>query len=761
MAKSSLDSLLDENEQANILQQQEQMIKTRRKSINNTTNSTSITDTYQAKKLLHNNINNLLQTKNNNKSTTQVRGSAKAMHSNINNNNKPIDLSATVDLSSLNININNKRLTRSNSNVVKDDIAAVQQQTTTTPPRITRQNSRLTSTTTKTTTTQKTTTATNNNKNGSTLKRTRSSIKPEEDDDNNEQEHNCNKNNNTLILQKRSQSDASVVTQNTNKRQRRNSKVSITLKQVNELINDENTQDITYINNNNNNNTTTDIINRTSVQKLELLYDNFHLSSIQYRINGLVGREYEYSKIKTWLINNIKNIHNTNTNNDYNNNISKSLYISGLPGIGKTATIDCLLHNLFNISIDRQQSKINENIHNNNNNYNNSEHKLLQNVKVIYINALNISNKDNKYIFTTLYEQLTNHSHTDNPTINDKYTMLQQYITSKSCQPILCIIDEIDCLLPSNSKTNTTQNNNIVTQLYSLCNTNNSNLRLIGLSNNSELPAYIHNIYGIQNIDTIQYTAYTMYQLNDIIQQRIDQSNINYNQYIEPMSIEYLCRIIEKYNSDIRRCFDILKQAISQLINMYNNNQQCNIKINLPMIAQLTKQVTSNERMAIQAIQSLPPQQQLLLTIATIYQYTNDQYNEHKKLHNITHSKTKYTTVYGLRQYYIDQSIHYKLPCLNTTEYNIIFSQLCGSGHIVNTHKTIRIEQNINTCIIKIHTDIQVLYDSFNNYNKLLYYFLNKALKRIDSIQEEMMLQEAQCDIKKFEEDDREYEKVH
>ncbi|XP_065656490.1 cell division control protein 6 homolog isoform X2 [Hydra vulgaris] len=198
-----------------------------------------------------------------------------------------------------------------------------------------------------------------------------------------------------------------------------------------------------------------------------------------------------------------------------------SLYMSGAPGTGKTASLTKILEKLQVTG------------------------SLCQ---IIFLNCMSI--KVSQSIFVRLANEL---STTSKYNSKNAFKYLENFFVGTGSK-ILLVLDEIDQLESNNQ--------DVLYKLFELPFLPNSRLTLIGIANALDLTERI--LPRLQTKGSclpalLQFTPYSMPQIVSIIQERLGKVG---GDIIDPMAIQFCARKVSSMSGDIRKAFDILKRAI-------------------------------------------------------------------------------------------------------------------------------------------------------------------------------------------------------
>lgn len=204
---------------------------------------------------------------------------------------------------------------------------------------------------------------------------------------------------------------------------------------------------------------------------------------------------------------------------------SGSLYISGAPGTGKTATLSKI------INTKEFQSKL----------------------EIGFINCTSISS------IGAIYKKICSELNLKvNATFTEKeYLMaIEKHLTSKRKMTLL-ILDEVDQLCSLGKK------QNILYHIFEWPSIPNSKLILVGIANALDLTDRL--LVRLQSKcelkpKVMHFTAYTKAQIVDIFKSRLEQSGVS--DLFPPAAIQLLAAKVSSVSGDIRRALNIGKRVV-------------------------------------------------------------------------------------------------------------------------------------------------------------------------------------------------------
>jgi cell division control protein 6 len=224
---------------------------------------------------------------------------------------------------------------------------------------------------------------------------------------------------------------------------------------------------------------------------------------------NLIGREVELSKLEDFLQTHL------------DKKLSGSIYVSGLPGTGKTAS-------LFNIML---------------------KSKFKNAYKIIYVNCTTI--KSAGTIYSKIIEEL---NIKDRRPVKNKKHAIEKYLV-QSNKMILLILDEMDQL--------ETKNQSVLYSIFEWPSIPESQLVLVGIANALDLIDRIlprlQAKCGLKP-SLLHFKPYSKQQIIDIITQRLKEANI-FNIF-SSSAIKLLAGKVAAVSGDIRRALDIGRRVV-------------------------------------------------------------------------------------------------------------------------------------------------------------------------------------------------------
>ncbi|XP_057844881.2 origin of replication complex subunit 1 isoform X2 [Cryptomeria japonica] len=222
--------------------------------------------------------------------------------------------------------------------------------------------------------------------------------------------------------------------------------------------------------------------------------------------------------------------------------LGRCLYIHGVPGTGKTATVLTVMKKL--------RAKV--------------DAKVIQPYRFVEINGLKLAQPENLY--KVLYEALTGHRVSWKKALqflNQRFSETKQ--TSKNdCQPCILLIDELDLLV--------TRNQSVLYNIFDWPTRAHSQLIVIGIANTMDLPEkLLPRIASRMGMQRLCFGPYSYQQLQEII-----SSRLNGIEAFEKQAVEFVSRKVAAVSGDARRALELCRRA-AELAEF--RVQQCSISL--------------------------------------------------------------------------------------------------------------------------------------------------------------------------------------
>ncbi|XP_062615995.1 cell division control protein 6 homolog isoform X2 [Saccostrea cucullata] len=228
----------------------------------------------------------------------------------------------------------------------------------------------------------------------------------------------------------------------------------------------------------------------------------------------LVGREREVEEINKFVKSHVSN------------KTSGSLYISGAPGTGKTASLSHILDNI----------------------------KASHSCKSLYLNCMTL--KDSATVYGKLYTDLTGKSP---PSAKDRLRAVEKCLTTTG-PSIIMVLDEIDQL--------DSKNQEILYTIFEWPSLQKSRLVLIGIANALDLTDRIlPRLQARPNCkpQLLNFAPYSKEQIAAILQDRLLMLEKDGVSVMEPSAVQFCARKISAVAGDMRKALDVCRRAIEMV----------------------------------------------------------------------------------------------------------------------------------------------------------------------------------------------------
>jgi origin recognition complex subunit 1 len=254
-------------------------------------------------------------------------------------------------------------------------------------------------------------------------------------------------------------------------------------------------------------------------QEKQMVYDNPYdllLSKLQLNFvpDSLPCRESEKEVIREFVMSGLRN-----------RGSSTSLYISGMPGTGKTATTLEVIK-----SLNRERKK---------------------KFKFIHVNGMQLNNSS--VMYSLIYKEITGQKH--KPTT--AAVMLDDYFKKKDLsenqlknqEMIVLLVDELDALV--------TKKQTLLYNLFDWPSNKNSGLIILAIANTMDLPErFLVKIKSRIGESRLVYQPYSRPQIEKIIKSRLTDKDI-----FNPDCIKMVSTKIASLSGDIRRALQVCRRA--------------------------------------------------------------------------------------------------------------------------------------------------------------------------------------------------------
>ncbi|EJW86258.1 hypothetical protein WUBG_02832 [Wuchereria bancrofti] len=299
------------------------------------------------------------------------------------------------------------------------------------------------------------------------------------------------------------------------------------------------------------------------VETLEAVYRRLHTSEIP---EHLPCRESEFDRICAFIKGCVTN-----------DAISQAMYVSGVPGTGKTATVLQAVRHL----------KASENF---------------SGFNFVAVNAMELS--DPKQIFVKIYQDLFSLKKKIAPkTARKKLNNIFQYHDKKRL-PIIVLVDELDLL--------NTKKQEIIYDIFNWSANEESLVSVIAIANTLDLPErlFSQRVSSRLGANRLCFQPYDHNEVAYIIRDRLRDSTA-----VEAEAIELASRKVAAISGDLRKALDILRSATELAISA--NQKQLTMK----NVQEAIRQASTSVR--VELIRALPRHSILLLRAALAEQLSS------------------------------------------------------------------------------------------------------------------------------------------
>ncbi|XP_076269049.1 origin recognition complex subunit 1 [Rhynchophorus ferrugineus] len=257
---------------------------------------------------------------------------------------------------------------------------------------------------------------------------------------------------------------------------------------------------------------------------------------VSYVPNSLPCREKEYQDIYCFLKGKLED------------GYGGCMYISGVPGTGKTATVTSV--------IDRLKT----------------ERKL---PKFDYVNVNGMRLTEPRQAYVEIWKQLTDKTI---PWEQAQNLLEQRFTKKKHHTPVVMLIDELDILC--------TKRQDVVYNLLDWPTKSNDQLIVITIANTMDLPERLlmSRVTSRLGLTRLTFQAYTHKQLMEIVTKRLTGT-----ESFNPDAVQLVARKVASVSGDARRALDICRRA-AEIAENENQHQQVSIAhINQALNAMITQ----------------------------------------------------------------------------------------------------------------------------------------------------------------------------
>ncbi|KAI1280495.1 Origin recognition complex subunit 1 [Halotydeus destructor] len=302
----------------------------------------------------------------------------------------------------------------------------------------------------------------------------------------------------------------------------------------------------------------------------QALKQRLHTSSIP---ESLPCRENEFSDIHHFLETKLKE------------KVGGCMYISGVPGTGKTATVHEVIRTLqaevARTAKSKKQRKKDSNI---------------SDFTFVELNGLRLT--DPYQAYTHIYQELTK----ERVPSKTAAALLSDYFIGGD-EFVVLLVDELDVLC--------TKKQTILYHLFDWPNRPNSNLVVIAIANAMDLPERVmmSRIASRLGLTRLTFQPYTHKELQDIVLSRLDGL-----QAFDADAIQLVARKVAAVSGDARRALDICRRAalISENTDECSGSRSAtNVMISMKDVDKALQEMFSSTKLV--AVREASEQEQILL----------------------------------------------------------------------------------------------------------------------------------------------------
>lgn len=280
-----------------------------------------------------------------------------------------------------------------------------------------------------------------------------------------------------------------------------------------------------------------------------------------HRLDALPGREDEFMAI--WA----------NLESAINEGSGCCVYVSGVPGMGKTATIKEIIRQMTEVADMGEMRKF----------------------SFLEINGLKLLSS------TAAYGMLWQHISGDRVTDSNAAVLLEEYFKNdKPKEPLVVLMDELDQVAQKQQ--------NVMYNFFNWPTYSTSSLIVIAVANTMDLPERMlsNKISSRMGLRRIQFKGYSFHQLGDIIRHRLS-SLVKHSKYkvtIVDDAIGFAARKVAGVSGDARRALNICKRAVEIAEQEFSKQELDNYAVTTQHISMAI--VESVKSPLAQYIKSLP-----------------------------------------------------------------------------------------------------------------------------------------------------------
>ncbi|XP_044735265.1 origin recognition complex subunit 1 [Chrysoperla carnea] len=294
--------------------------------------------------------------------------------------------------------------------------------------------------------------------------------------------------------------------------------------------------------------------------ELDVVREKLHVSKVP---ESLPCRESEYSDIFNFVYSKLST------------DSSGCMYVAGVPGTGKTATVTEVIRNLQNLGT--------------------IDHGDIPVFDYVNINGMRLTEPRQAYV--EIYKQLTN----KRLVWDQAYECLKKKIfgDGKRKRPIVLLVDELDIIH--------TKRQDVVYNILDWPSKLNSKIIIIAISNTMDLPERLlmGRVASRLGLTRLPFQPYNFKQLEQIVATRLDGINI-----FQSEAIQLVARKVAAVSGDARRALDICRRAAEIAAHQETTNQT-EIRVTLKHVNEALNEMINSDQ--IKLIKSLTKIEKLFL----------------------------------------------------------------------------------------------------------------------------------------------------
>lgn len=255
-------------------------------------------------------------------------------------------------------------------------------------------------------------------------------------------------------------------------------------------------------------------------RKVDHAKSKLQLSAIP---DKLPCRDNERKKIDKFLTSSIKQ-----------GGVGHSLYISGMPGTGKTAIVTEVINSL------KEKSG-----------------NSLPSFHYLPVNAMKLHHP--YQLYTLLYQVITNGrtTHSRAAAWLDKY-----FSKSHDGSPLVLLVDELDYLV--------TKKQTVLYNIFEWPTRPSSKLIVIGISNTMDLPErMLPKVQSRLGLERVGFQPYNSQQIDTIVRQRLEDIEL-----FESNAVTMVSKKVSRFSGDIRRALQICNRAVDSSFDRWRKERE-------------------------------------------------------------------------------------------------------------------------------------------------------------------------------------------